>query len=78
MKITSYDNGIEFNLYNDLINELATYGVVAEGADGMCEIVNPIYQHCIIQAFQPLINGLEEDYFPEDTEKDFTDYLTSE
>ncbi len=78
MKITSYDSGIEFSLYNELISELATYGVIVESADGMCEIVNPIYQHCIMQAFQPLINDLEEDYFPEDTEKDFSDYLTSD
>ncbi len=76
MKIISYDNGIEFNLYNELINELATYGVIAEGADNMCEVVNPIYQHCIIQVFQPLINGLEGDYFPENTDKDFEDYIT--
>lgn len=76
MKIASYDKGIEFNLYNELINELATFGVIAEGADGMCEIVNPIYQHCIIQAFQPLINGLEGNYFPENTE--FADFLTTD
>ncbi|MDE0088938.1 MAG: hypothetical protein OXU23_24685, partial [Candidatus Poribacteria bacterium] len=78
MKITSYDKSIEFNLYDDLINELATYGVITEGIDGMCEIVNPIYQHCIIQAFQPLINGLEGDYFPENSDTDFIDYLTSD
>ena len=40
MKIASYDEGAEFNLYSELINELATYGVIAEGADSMCEIVN--------------------------------------
>lgn len=78
MKIASYDNGIEFNLYNELINELATYGVIAEGVDNMCEIVNPIYQHCIIQAFQPFVNGLEGDYFPENADTDFSDYLTSD
>jgi len=42
----------------------------------MCEIVNPIYQHCIVQAFQPLINGLEGDYFSENNDTDFMDYLT--
>ena len=78
LKITSYDSGIEFNLYDELINELATYGVIAEGADGMCEIVNPIYKHCIIQAYQPLINGLEGNYFPENTDTEFSDYLTSD
>ena len=31
MKIASYDEGAEFNLYNELINELATYGVIAKG-----------------------------------------------
>ena len=40
----------------------------------MCEIINPIYQHRIMQAFKPLINGLEHEYFPEDT--DSGDYLT--
>ncbi len=75
MKITSYDRGTKFNLDNEVINELATYGVIARGKDNLCEIVNPIYQHRIIQAFEPLINGLENDYFPEDA--DFEDYLTS-
>ncbi len=78
MKITSYDNGIEFNLYNELVNELATYGVIAEGADNMCKIVNPIYQQCIIQAFLPLINGIEGHYFPENEDTDFIDYLTTD
>ena len=41
MKIASYDQGTVFNPYNDLINELATYGVIAKGSDGRCEIVNP-------------------------------------
>ena len=78
MKIISYDKGIEFNLYDELITELATYGVITEGTDGMCKIVNPIYQHCIIQAFQPLFNGLEGDYFPENADTDFSDYLSSD
>ena len=74
MQITSYDSGVRFNLDNNIINELATYGVIARGNDGMCEIINPIYQHRIMQAFKPLINGLEHEYFPEDT--DSGDYLT--
>ncbi len=78
MKIVSYDKGRQYNQRNDLINQLTTYGVIAKGADGMCKIVNPIYQHCIIQALQPLINGLEGDYFPENTDTDFIDYLTSD
>lgn len=78
MKIASYDNGIEFNLYSELINELATYGVITEGTDNMCQIVNPIYQQCIIQAFQPIVNGLEGNYFPENTDTEFTDFLTTD
>ncbi len=76
MKIASYDDSVEFSLYNELISELATYGVVAEGADGRCEIVNPIYHYCIMQAFKPAVNGLEQDYLPEDTKDGFQDYLT--
>ncbi len=76
MEIVSYDRGADFNLHNEHINELATYGVIAEGPEGMCEIVNPIYQYCIMKAFQPLINGLEREYFPEDADTDFLDYLT--
>ena len=76
MKIVSYDEGVEFNLDSDIINELATYGVIAEGADGMCEIVNPIYQYRIIRAFKPIVNGLEREYLPEDTRAGFADYLT--
>ena len=72
MRIVSYENGIRFNLDNDIMSELATYGV-KEGTDGMCEIVNPIYQHRIFQTFKPLFNGLEDDYFSEDT--DTNDYL---
>ena len=74
MRIASYESGVRFNLDNDLINELATYGVIVKGADSMCEILNPIYQHRILQAFKPPINGLEHEYLPEDT--DFKDYLT--
>ena len=76
MRIVSYETGIPFSLDNDLMNELATYGVIGAGADGMCEIVNPIYQHRIFQAFKPLFNGLEDDYFPEDPDTNFMDYLT--
>ena len=68
MRIVSYENSVPFNLDNDLINELATYGVITKGTDRKCEIVNPIYLHRIIQAFKPIVNGLENDYFPEDTD----------
>ena len=77
MRIASYERGIPFSLDNDIMNELATYGVIAEGNDGMCEILNPIYQHRILQAFKPLFNGLEGDYFPESTGTDFIDTSVS-
>lgn len=78
MRIVSYDRGLPFNPDDPLMNELVTYGVIAEGADRMCEIVNPIYQHRILQIFKPTFNGLEDTYFPEDSSVDFIDYLTSE
>ncbi len=74
MRIVSYENSVPFNPDNDIINELATYGVITKGTDRKCEIVNPIYLYRIIQAFKPLVNGLERDYFPEDT--DGFQYLT--
>lgn len=76
MKIAAYDEGVDFNLDSDIINELATYGVIAEGADGMCEIINPIYQYRIIRVFKPIVNGLEREYLPEDNRTEFQDYLT--
>ena len=78
MRITSYERGLPFSLDNDLMNELVIYGVIAEGADGMCEVVNPIYQHRILQTFKPLFNGLEGEYFSEENGDDFIDYLTPE
>ena len=74
MKIVSYERGVRFSLHQKLISELAIYGVIGKGPDGMCQVLNPIYQYCILQTFKPVINGLERDYFPEDT--DFPDYLT--
>ncbi|MDE0685263.1 MAG: hypothetical protein OXI63_20235, partial [Candidatus Poribacteria bacterium] len=76
MKIASYDEGVRFSPYNEHINELATYGVIAEGADGMCEIINPLYHYCIMDAFKPIVNGLEQEYLPEDDRTEFQDYLT--
>ena len=78
MRVASYDTGLPFSWDHDVMNELATYGVIAEGADGMCEIVNPIYQHRILQVFKPLFNGLESEYFSEENGDDFIDYLTPE
>ena len=62
MRIMARDEGVDFNLRSEVISELATYGVIARGADGMCEIVNPIYLYCILQAFKPVVNGLEDAY----------------
>ncbi len=76
MRIMGRDEGVEFNLYDDVISELATYGVITKGADDTCEIVNPIYLYCILQTFKPAVNGLEDEYFPEDTSDGFLHYLT--
>lgn len=78
MKIASYDQGTTFSLQNELISELATYGVIVEGEDGMCEIKNPIYHYHILQAFKPIVNGLEQEYLPEDGRIEFEDYLTED
>ena len=76
MRIAFYQSNINFTLHNEVISALATYGIIEEGEDGMCQILNPIYLHCIIQAFKPLINGLENEYLPEDGPIDFTGYIT--
>ena len=76
MEIASYESGVRFNRDDRIIDELTTYGVIAKGSDGMCDILNPIYQQHILQAFKPLVNGLEQKYFPEDTNPDLIDYLT--
>ena len=75
MEILSYDEGVRFNPRDQLMSELATYGVITKGTDGMCEIVNPIYLYCIIQTFKPAVNGLERDYLPEDNITGFRAYL---
>ena len=77
MRIMERDEGVDFNLRNEVISELNTYGIIKRGTDGMCEILNPIYLYCILQAFKPLVNGLEQEYFPEDTSDSLRDYLTS-
>ena len=76
MRIMTRDEGIDFNLRSETISELAMYGVIARSADGMCEIVNPIYLYCILQAFKPVVNGLEDEYLHEESSEDFWDYLT--
>ena len=77
MHIMERDEGVDFNPDNDIISELVTYGVIARGNDGVCEILNPIYLYRIMRAFKPLVNGLEQEYFPEDTSDALRDYLTS-
>ncbi len=75
--IMSYEEGLLFNLRDPLIDELATYGVIAQDSDGMCQIANPIYLYCILQAFKPTMNGLEREYFNEDNIEGFHAYLTT-
>lgn len=67
MGIVSRDRGVDFNLDNEVISELATYGILSEDPDGFCEIANPIYQYWVMKTFQPTINGGERVYF-EDNE----------
>ena len=55
MRIASYERGLPFSWDYNIMNQLAMYGVIREGSDGMCEIVNPIYQHRILQAFKPSV-----------------------
>lgn len=76
MRVTSYDEGVRFSLRRDIIDELATYGVISKGSDGMCEIANPMYHYVILQTFEPEFNGLEHEYFRKDTGDTFRSYLT--
>ena len=78
MRIASYERGLRFNPDDEMMDELTIYGVITKGADGMCEIMNPIYQHRILQAFKPTVNGLEGEYFSEENGDDFIDYLTTD
>ncbi len=76
MQIMASEEGVPFNIRDERISELVTYGVIVKGVDNLCEILNPIYLYCIIQTFKPLINGLEHQYLSEDTDSGFRDYLT--
>ncbi len=78
MEIATSEKGVDFNPRDELMSELTSYGVIKRGAGDLCESVNPIYQVCIMQAFQPAINGLRRDYFPEDSGIQFSDYLTAD
>ncbi|MDE0314539.1 MAG: AAA-like domain-containing protein [Candidatus Poribacteria bacterium] len=76
MKIMAREEGVDFNLDDDIISELATYGVIREAPDGRCEIVNPIYLYRIMRTFKPTFNGLENEYLSEEKDECFLDYLT--
>lgn len=76
MRITGQDDGVPFNPHDEIIDELVTYGVISKGSDGLCDIANPIYLYAILQALKPTVNGLEDEYFPEDTRAGFKAYLT--
>ena len=76
MRIMGRDDGVVFNMDNDIINDLATYGVIKKASDGMCEIINPIYLYRIMRTFKPTVNGLEHRYLPEGDNDGFFNYLT--
>ena len=76
MRIAFYQESRRFNFDNEVMSELATYGIIGADEDGMCQILNPIYLHRVLQAFQPLINGLEDEYFSQDGPTDFSEYIT--
>ena len=76
MRIMERDEGVDFNMDDDIISELATYGVIKKSADGMCEILNPIYLYRIMRTFKPTVNGLEHQYLPGGGNEGFFNYLT--
>ena len=54
IRIMSDKIGLPFNIDNETMNELVTYGVIVKGTNRMCEIANPIYQYHIRQSIKPL------------------------
>ncbi|MDE0401185.1 MAG: hypothetical protein OXL96_25600, partial [Candidatus Poribacteria bacterium] len=76
MRIMARDEGVDFNMDDDIISELAMYGVIKRARDGMCEILNPIYLYRIIRTFKPTVNGLEHQYLPGGTDEEFLNYIT--
>ena len=76
MRIMERDEGVDFNMDDDIINELATYGVIKKSTDGMCEILNPIYLYRILRTFKPIVNGLEDQYVPGGGPEEFLNYIT--
>ena len=62
----------------NFIDELATYGVISEADDGMCEIANPIYLYSILQAFKTGSEWVGTGISSRRTLRDgFRDYLTA-
>ena len=77
MRIMEQDEGVDFNMDDDIISELATYGVIKKSADGMCQILNPIYLYRIMRTFKPTVNGLENQYLPSGDNEEFLNYVTA-
>ena len=77
MRIMERDEGVDFNMDDDIISELATYGVIKKAADGMCEILSPIYLYRIMKTFKPIVNGLEDQYLSGGANEEFLNYITS-
>ncbi len=77
MKIMARDEGVDYNLDDDIISELSIYGVIRESSDGKCEIANPIYLSRILRAFKPTFNGLEDKYYSEERDECELDFLTT-
>ena len=59
-----YKGNVEYNLNNEVLEELITFGIIQE-KDGYCVISNPAYAHTIVQAYKPWDNGSIEQYFPD-------------
>ena len=76
MRIMARDEGVDFNMDDDIISELAMYGVIRRATDGMCEILNPIYLYRIMRTFKPTVNGLEHEYLSSGSSEDFLKYIT--
>lgn len=77
MRIMDQDEGVDFNMDDDIISELATYGVIKKSDDGMCEILCPIYLYRIMRTFKPTVNGLENQYLPSGDNTEFINYVTA-
>jgi len=57
MQIALQERPVRFNLDNEFISELATYGILVADERQICKIQNPIYQYRIMQTFQPLLSN---------------------